>query len=274
MTSPSGENNANTGRRKWVFPLGIVAGIILCFQTLAQQKGNLHGTVTQDADSHARMPVTDHSHRRNTMPQNDKDFGDYAGLVTIFKHFITEELPSVERKGMAHGIPLSTYDYKKWTKKDLTILAGSYNGLEQFDILIGLKNAAVGISENDKPLTPRQMQCAQNALTELMPNSCKSWKKFYDMIADVQDETEEKRAYLRELKEKDAHHGSSGAILDLDKFNDVAGDPMDALDQQKALALLEKNAVKMDSEHSLKSPDPKAVALDAVKVIKGSVRAA
>ncbi len=45
-------------------------------------------------------------------------------------------------------------------------------------------------------------------------------------------------------------------------------------DQQAALNLLAQHTVTMDAEHSLKSPDPKAAALEAVKALKGNIRSA
>lgn len=259
--------------------------------------GNLHETVTHRQGSSAKVeeaknknntavPTSNRLSQENRMPQNDKDFGDYAGMVTIFKHYITVRLPELDRSGLSHGMPFSTYDYKQWTKNDLRILATAYNGVEMFEGLVGLRNAAIGESASGKPLTEYQMQCAQNALTELKPNSCKSWKSFFNLISDVADATEAKRAELKERKKKAPIRGTGGVIeidentqgmlIDLEKFKDVAGSPLDnpAFDQQAALQTLkDKEIVLTDAAAGEKKP-LETLVTDAVKNIKGAVRAA
>lgn len=208
------------------------------------------------------------------MPQNNGKFGSWSALVTIYDNYITERLPEVDSRGLNHGIYLPHgYNYKNWTKEDLTNLATTYNGVGMFETLILLKNAAGAEAPTDK-LSAKDIQDAQKALEYLKPDSCKDWVDFGKMIHAIQKSTLSQRAELNARQEKAKH--KSGALIDLTKFDNIAGDPMDnpEFDQQKALNQLDKNNVKMDSEHTLKSPDPKAVALDAVKAIKGAVRAA
>ncbi|MBN8669494.1 MAG: hypothetical protein J0L80_02335 [Chitinophagales bacterium] len=239
----------------------------------AQQSSNLHKTVIHGKNNSATMPVVNHSHTEKTMPKNEiPDLGYWTGRVIIFDDFFKAVLPRHDRDKMNHGVGVSSYDYKQWTENDIRVIATAFNSLEMFESLVLLKDAA-GSEPNGK-LTEKDIADAQKALDFLKPNQCKSWKSFYNMIVDVEEATEADRAVLKQRKQEARNRGKSGALMDLNKFGDIAGDPMDVLDQQKALELLDKNAVKMDDEHSLKSPDPKAIALDVVKNIKGAVRAA
>jgi hypothetical protein len=238
---------------------------------------NLHRTVTHRSDPTAKVTVPHHSHKEGTMPKNDKDFGIYAARVTLFKQFLEKELPDTDKRGLIHGVPLSTYNYHKWTEQDVRVIATSFNSYEQFQSLLYMKNSAGAKDENGQ--YTEEALCAQNALTELKPDSCKSWKSFFNMIVRVEKDTESERAALKIRKDEtrrriDSRQG--GTLIDLHKNDNIAGDPMEnpAFDQQAALSLLERNAVKIDAEHSLKSPDPKAVALEAVKALKGAVRSA
>lgn len=207
------------------------------------------------------------------MPQNDGKFGYWTPNVNIFEKYITERLPEIDDQGLIHGIYLPHgYNYKNWTKEDWTNLAKTYNGVEMFNIIANIKTAAA--QKPDAYLSAEDIQNARVALDYLKPNSCKDWKEFGTMLDEIDRQTRAKRNEL--MAEKKAKQGKSGALFDLDQFADIAGDPMEnpEFDQQKVLDQLDKNNVKMDSEHTLKSPDPKAVALDAVKAIKGAVRAA
>lgn len=259
----------------------IVTCILLFLQLNAHAQthnGNLHETVTHRPDGSVKVEGVKNKNntaattfnrlsQENTMPQNN-EFGTWSGLVTIFHKYITERLPQLDKDGLNHGIGVNSYDYKQWTKEDLRVLATAYNGVEMFDILATIKNAAAQVPSAE--LSAQDIQDAQNALEYLKPNSCKDWKAFGKMVDGVDRQTRTQRDALYKKKEE----RKSGSLLDLGKFDNIAGDPMDGLDQQKALEQLDKNAVKMDSEHSLKSPDPKAIALDVVKSIKGAVRAA
>lgn len=263
--------------------ISITTSIMLFLQYNAQAQthnNNLHETVTHRPDGSAKVEGVKNKNntaaitfnrlsQENTMPQNN-EFGYWSGYVTVFHQYITERLPQLDRDGMIHGMPFSTYNYKQWTKDDLRILATAYNGVETFEILTLLKDAAGAKAPTDK-LSAQDILDAQRALEALKPDNI-SWKKFGNWIIEVEQATETQRAAMH--KKKENAKGKSGALLELGKFDNIAGDPMDGLDQQKALELLDKNAVKMDSDHSLKSPDPKAIALDIVKSIKGAVRAA
>lgn len=242
---------------------------------------NLHRTVTHRQNGSAKVDVskakttmadpTLNLSQENTMPQNNGKFGYWTAGVNVFDNYITKRLPELDKDGLSHGIYLPHgYNYKNWTKEDWTNLATTYNGVEMFNLVANLKTAAA--QQPDANLTADDIQNARNALDYLKPNNCESWKAFGKMIDGVDRKTRDIRDKI--TAEKKQKTGKSGALLDLDQFGDIAGDPMDVLDQQKALDQLDKNEVKMDSEHTLKSPDPKAIALDAVKAIKGAVRAA
>ncbi len=255
-----------------------MAGCIMLFlqlNTNAQtHNGNLHRTVTQGADSRDRMPTSSHSHKESFMPENDKDFGIYAGRVTIFKQYFSKSLPRAAAKGFDDGIHLSSYNWKEWSEYDLQRLATSYNGVDMFVGLMYMKNSAA--TKDEYGNYTKEAIHSQNALNELKPNSCKTWQCFANMIIRTEDATMPKLLQLMRLKKLEIPSGMTGAVIDLDKFDNIAGDPMEnpAFNEQAALRLLEKNEVKMDKEHSLKSPDPKAIALEAVQAIKGAVRSA
>ena len=261
--------------RKSIVLIGVFGHLMLCYSMKAQQSDNLHKTVIHGENNSATMPIVNNSHTEKTMPQNDKDFGDYKGLVSIFKYYITEKLPELDKKGLNHGIYLPHgYDYKQWTQEDLTNLAVTYNGIEMFESLIVMKNGAVD-KDADGNYTPKAL-CAQNALTELKPNGCKSWKGFFNMIETVQRETDEKRAAIKQRKQDEKNKGKSGAVFDLHKNDAICGDPMEnpAFDQQAALQTLkDREIVLTDANAGQKKPLETAVT-DAVKAIKGAVRAA
>ena len=274
----------------------VTASCILLFldtNVLAQPyKKNLHETVTHGNEGSVKVEgirtktavTTFNPSQEKSMPQNDKEFGYWTPSVVIFKHYIGERLAECDHKHMLHGIALSSYDWKQWTKKDLTNLATSFNGVEMFELLEGLKIAA-GAKEPTATLTEKDIKDAQRALENLKPNVCADWKEFGKWIHSVAKETKEKREALHERKKESRPTGGAGVVaepedmkqgvlIDFTKFNNIAGDPINVLDQQKALALLVQREVKMDTDHSLVSPDPKAVALEAVKNIKGAVRVA
>ena len=284
---------------KLIFYIVLAGCISVLWQGKMQAQthnNNLHETVTHRQGGSGKVestrtrtttadPTFNRLSQEKNMPQHNNEFGYWTGAVTIFKYYIGESLPRGESHGLLHGIKISSYDWKTWSKSDLRALANAYNGVEVFEMLEGIKIAAGAKHPTDK-LTAKDIEDAQRALENLKPNSCADWKEFGKWIHSVAKETETERAAIKERKKQRPHPTGGtglvpepedmkqGVLLDLEKFRDIAGNPMETLDQQTALRLLEQNAVTMDTTHDLKSPDPKAIALDAVKNIKGAVRAA
>lgn len=128
-----------------------------------------------------------------------KGFGKWDELVRLYTQFLEVELPKADKKGLIHGVPLRTYNYREWTKDDLLKLATFYNSSFQFETLILLKNIAVS-APNGK-LSQNDITNAQAALQHLKPDACKSWKTFFNWIADVEEATVSKRAAIKMKRE-------------------------------------------------------------------------
>lgn len=258
--------------RTYIHRLCLVGSSLLFFHvnTKAQTyNDNLHQTVTHGSDEAAKVSVSDNSHREDDMPQGDKDFGVWADRITIFKDYFSRILPKGKANGLDDDIGLSSYDWKQWTEEDLRKLATSYNGVDMFSGLMYMKNSAIE-KDADGNYTKEAIQ-SQNALTELKPDHCKNWKSFYNMITRVEDANKDVIIPLMKRKHIEIPEGY-GAIIDLHKHSNIAGDPMEnpAFDQQAALVQLEKAGVTKDTSDNLKKPLETAVA-DAVKGIKSAI---
>lgn len=127
-----------------------------------------------------------------------QDFGIWAPRVAIFKDYFNRLLPKASGKGFVDGIHLSTYDYRRWTEEDLKNLATSSNGIDLFSGLMYMKNSA-GIKDAGGNYTAKAVQ-AQNALTELKPDDCKTWKSFFNWIVRVEEAN--KRTIISLMKQK------------------------------------------------------------------------
>jgi|GEM_PF-7026660 len=228
-----------------ILRLCFVGSLLLFFQ-INMQAQNIHETVTHGSDEAAKVPVSNNSHKEGAMPQGDKDFGIYAGRVTIFKDYFSRALPKAAASGLDDGIGLSSYDWKQWTEQDLARLATSYNGVDMFSSLMYMKNSAA-IKDANGNYTPEAIY-SQNALTELKPDRCKNWKSFYNMIVRVEDTYKDTIIPLMKRKNIDIPEGY-GTIIDFGKSSDIAVNPMEnpAFDQQAALTQLEKAGVTKDA---------------------------
>lgn len=255
--------------KTYIHCLCMVSGFLLFFQTNAQAQ-NLNQTVTHGSGTTATMPVSN-SHKEGRMPQGDKEkFGDFYGLVTVFKDYFSRALPKAASSGLDDGIGLSSYDWKQWTEEDLRKLATTYNGIDMFSGLSIFKNNAI-LKDATGGYTKDAIH-AQNALTELKPDACKNWKSFFNMIIRVEEATKSERIPLMKRKKIQIPGGETGALLDLHKNENIAGDHMEnpAFDKQAALTQLEKAGVTKDVSDSLKKPLETAVT-DAVKSIKSAI---
>ena len=121
-------------------------------------------------------------------------FGVYYASLVSFKEYFANDLPSKAARGFNDQIYLSSYDWKQWTEEDLRKLATSENSVVFFASLSDFKNTAAQKDVNGQ-YTGNAI-CAQNVLTELKPNACKSWKAFFNMIIRVEKETERVRIPL------------------------------------------------------------------------------
>ncbi len=247
----------------------LLAGGLLLFLQENTQAQNLNQTVTHGSDEAAKVPVSNNSHKEGTMPQNDKDFGIYAGRVAIFKDYFSRSLPRAVAGGLNDEIGLSSFDWKQWTEQDLRKLATTYNGVDMFSGLMYMKNSA-GAKDKNGNYTEEAIQ-AQNALNELKPDHCKSWQCFANMIVRTEKATKNQLIPLMKRKNIEIPKGL-GALIDLHKNDNIAGNTMEdpAFDQQAALAQLEKSGVTKDASDNLRKPLETAVT-DAVKGIKSAI---
>ena len=214
------------------------------------------------------------------MPQETlPDMGRFKASVLIFKDYVERARPRAYAAGLEDYVNIK-FHVKEFTKEDITHLAISPNGIDHFYTLGGIAAAAVTTDENGKTVpgtTPDAIQ-AQNALTYLKPDCCKSWKTFCNMITEVYKETKNERTnieakypdkarrkFIPDAKPEDKGHGS----IMKPHAADIALNPMEDpnFDHQKALA-----KVSLDATHDLKKP-METLITDAAKGL-GNVRAA
>jgi hypothetical protein len=185
--------------------------------------------------------------------------------------------------------------YGQWDKADLTALATSKNGVKTFEMLLDLSLTMYS------PKAPESMQEeAAAALKALSPKGPDDYIAYALEIRAVGKETIEQRKAIpaeahfnsvhdlyvspmipklkpgRSYNEYLSKPKGTGLVAPEDLSPDVGLNRVEdkAFDQQAALDLLTQHTVTMDAEHSFKSPDPKAAALDVVRTLNATIRRA
>lgn len=163
--------------KKSIVQLCLACSVMLTFQAYAQQANTNKGYATGVAA---------------TRPQVWKTNMDQAKFIED----VVNTLRKIHEGNRATGLPPDFhYDIKQWTQQDVTAFANATKTYDFFETLLGLGNAAV-TTDNAGKYTKDAIE-AQEGLTYLKPNCCKSWKGFCNMIANASDETETLRAQYR-----------------------------------------------------------------------------
>lgn len=117
------------------------------------------------------------------------DCSGFEKDAALYREFITKINPDL--LSINEGVKLSSNNPKLLTQDDIRKIALNKDSVLVFEGLIIIKNVA---ADKDKAGNPTLAAiCAQNELEEIKPDSCKSWKGFFNMIEIVQRETDGKR---------------------------------------------------------------------------------
>lgn len=92
------------------------------------------------------------------------------------------------------------YDIRQWQQRDVTEFATCPETYDVFETLLGIANQAVE-ANGDGQYSLGAVE-AQNALSYLKPDGCKSWKGFYNLIANAADKTQSKRDQYRKTAKR------------------------------------------------------------------------
>lgn len=123
--------------------------------------------------------------------------GLYERDIKLYRQFFAEINPKL--LSINEGVKLSSNDPKKLTQQDFRALALNRDGIVLFEGLISDKNIAA--QKNASGNYTDEALCAQDALGKLAPDICtkntgdglEPWQRFFNLIEDVQRETDGKR---------------------------------------------------------------------------------
>ncbi len=128
------------------------------------------------------------------------------GNAKYVQSFVNNTMYEVHRAGTNTGLPADFhYNMADWTQRDVTEFAKSPETFDTYEILLGIANTAIE-KDKDGQYTKDALN-AQAALQATKPDGCKSWKGYFNMIAEAAESTQTirddyRKTIVRRKKEK------------------------------------------------------------------------
>lgn len=103
--------------------------------------------------------------------------------------FVNSTMHDVHLAGTNTGLPSDFhYNMAQWTQRDMSEFAKSPETFDTYEILLGIANTAIE-KDKDGQYTKDALN-AQAALQATKPDGCKSWKGYFNMIAEAAESTQ------------------------------------------------------------------------------------